>query len=645
MKVVIIGSGIAGLTLGRLMLQRNIDVVFCERTIGRNALGHAFLMHTDGLNILKEMQSNTNVEIPGLSVDSFTLKRPDGTDVKRMQLNSWRCIKRTSLIGFLYALIPAEKIKEGRAFSHFIYEDEKIVAAAFLNGDIEYGDIFVGADGGNSKVRELTHGKVKYTPVEVKEVVGVARNPELAKVYKHKFIKFQKKQVGLSFGMIPTAEDEFVWFMQYDPAIRDVPDASPEELSEFCFSITSDFPPVVHELLKSNDFNTTYPWNTRDFDILPSFHRKNVVLIGDAAHVALPFTSAGTTNAILDAKVVMHHLDQTTNYEEAFQKYYEERAEAISNHITLGRDLKKLFLNPPQDDDNIPVPLIAIETNNETFRKNKPLQIQYFTDPICSNCWMIQPILRKIALEYDEFLNIEHRMGGLLPSWDNFDRGGITQPSEAAKHWEEVCAFNEMPIDADIWSEDPLSSSYPPSIAFKAAQIQSTEKAVLFLRRIKEMVFLEKKNIIKWEFLEDSAFDVGLDSARLLKDIGGKAKVLFTKDLELAKKLNVTVFPTLFFANKNGGQHTMEGQKTYEEFEQVIHTLLPDVEKVKINNDPKFLFSKYNRMTDFEFSFLCNISREEANETLVQLYNKGLLDKYESPQGIMWISNFKGVKG
>ena len=130
MKVVIIGSGIAGLTLGRLMLQRNIDVVFCERTIGRNALGHAFLMHTDGLNILKEMQSNTNVEIPGLSVDSFTLKRPDGTDVKRMQLNSWRCIKRTSLIGFLYALIPAEKIKEGRAFSQLIYEDKNIVSAA-----------------------------------------------------------------------------------------------------------------------------------------------------------------------------------------------------------------------------------------------------------------------------------------------------------------------------------------------------------------------------------------------------------------------------------------------------------------------------------------------------------------------------------
>lgn len=641
MKVVIIGGGIAGLTLGKLMLLKNMDAVVCERNIGTNLLGHAFLMHTDGLNILKEMQAGSSVPIPGQSVDVFSLKRPDGKEVKRMQLNSWQCIKRTSLITFLDSLVPRERVKQGRAFSHFVYENEKIVAAAFLNGDVEYGDIFVGADGGNSKVRELIHGKVKYTPVEVKEVVGVAKNAELAANVKHSFNKYQRRDIGLSFGMIPTSEEEFVWFMQYDPSRDDVPDASPEELQEFCFRQLADFPSPVLELLKSNDFNTTYPWNTRDFDLLPSFHRKNVVLIGDAAHVALPFTSAGTTNAILDAKVIMECLESTPNYEAAFQKYYDLRHEAIYNHVTLGRELKKIFLNPPPDDDNIPVPLIAIETNNETFRKNKPIQVQYFTDPICSTCWMIQPFLRKLTLEYNEFINIEYRMGGLLPNWDNFNRGGITKPNDAAKHWEEVCAFNEMPLDGDIWVEDPLSSSFPPSIAFKAAQIQSTEKAIVFLRRIKEMVFLEKKNIIKWEFLESSAFEVGLDSARLLKDIGGKAKVLFTKDLEMAAKLNVNVFPTLFFSDKKGNNHVIRGYQSYKKFEEVIHGLLPDVEKVKINTDPKFLFTQFNRMTSFEFAFLSNITKDEADALLGDLFNKGLLDKYESKHGVMWISNFK----
>ncbi len=641
MKVVIIGGGIAGLTLARLMLQRNIDVVICERTIGASLLGHAFLMHTDGLDILKEMQGDSQVSIPGQSVAAFSLKRPSGDEIKRMQLNSWQCIKRTALINYLDALVPREKILEGRAFSHFVYEKEKIVAAAFLNGDIEYGDLFVGADGSNSKVRELIHGKVKFTPVEVKEVVGVALNPELSKTNKNMFNKFQKKKNGLSFGMIPTGEGEFVWFMQYDPSISDVPDASPEELKEFCFKVLGKFPPEVHQLLHSNNFETTYPWNTRDFDLLPSFHKKNVVLIGDAAHVALPFTSAGTTNAIIDAKVVMECLERNKDYEIAFQSYYNQRAEAIANHVALGRELKKIFLNPPKDDDHIPVPLIAIASNDETLKRNKPIQVQYFTDPVCSTCWRIQPFLRKLTLEYADYVNIEYRMGGLLPSWDNFDRGGIKQPDDAAKHWEEVCAFNEMPLDGDVWLDDPLSSSFPPSIAFKAAQLQNIEKAILFLRRVKEMVFLEKKNIIKWEFLENSAFEMGLDSARLLKDINGKAKILFKKDLELAEKLNVMVFPTLFFADKNGTTQTIQGYHPYEKFEQVILSLAPGIEKAKINTDPKYLFNQFNRMTDFEFAFLCNITKEESNERLTKLFNEGLLDKYESKNGVIWISNFK----
>ena len=48
----------------------------------------------------------------------------------------------------------------------------------------------------------------------------------------------------------------------------------------------------------------------------------------------------------------------------------------------------------------------------------------------------------------------------------------------------------DMPIYADVWLEDPLSSSYPPSIAFKAAQMQDTDKAIIFLRRINEMLHL-----------------------------------------------------------------------------------------------------------------------------------------------------------
>jgi 2-polyprenyl-6-methoxyphenol hydroxylase-like FAD-dependent oxidoreductase/predicted DsbA family dithiol-disulfide isomerase len=640
MKVVIIGGGIAGLTFGRFLLKKNIDVVINERAVGAPILGHAFLMHTDGLSILKELGEGSKSYLPGKKVQAFCLKRPDGKDIKRLQLDTWMCLKRKDLISFLLSLIPPSKIKGGRAFSHFIYENEKIVAAAFLNGEVEYGDLFVGADGGNSKVRELIQGKVQLSAVEVKEVVGICYNNNIAPEYSNFFTKFQKKECGLAFGIIPTAPNEYVWFLQFDPRIRDVPEASAEDLKVFCKAMMADFPQVVQDVLDSNDFFSTYVWNTRDFDLLPSFHKKNVVLIGDAAHLALPFTSAGTTNAILDAKTVSSCLETYPDMEEAFTKYYETRSYLVSQHILLGRELKKIFLKPLENDDNIPVPLIAEEKDLSGVRKNKPIQVLYFTDPICSTCWIIQPLLRKLKLEYDQYVNIEYKMGGLLPNWEKFNRGGIAKPTDAAQHWEEVCAVHEMPLDGDVWIEDPLPSSYPPSIAFKAAQMQNNDKAILFLRRIKEMVFLEKKNIIKWEFLEKSAFDVGLDSARLLRDFEGKAKDLFKEDLLLAKKLDVTAFPTLFFSNADQNQEMIRGYQSYEKFEDIIQKLIPGAQKAKINKDPRNLFTHFNRMTEKEFAFLSDISKEESKRILNELFDEGSIDKYESKNGVIYISNF-----
>src|SRR5687768_12496166 len=101
MKVVIIGGGIAGLTLARFLLQKDLDVVVCERAVGAPVLGHAFLMHTDGLSILKELKDTHSASLPGKKVDAFSLKRPDGPEIKRLQLDSWQCIKRRELVRFL----------------------------------------------------------------------------------------------------------------------------------------------------------------------------------------------------------------------------------------------------------------------------------------------------------------------------------------------------------------------------------------------------------------------------------------------------------------------------------------------------------------------------------------------------------------
>jgi predicted DsbA family dithiol-disulfide isomerase len=406
--------------------------------------------------------------------------------------------------------------------------------------------------------------------------------------------------------------------------------------------LLKEFPALVQEVMEADDFTSAYIWHTKDFDVLPSFHKSNVVLIGDAAHLALPFASAGTTNALVDAHTLHTLLKQSKDTAVAFKKYHKLRAEHIEKQIQLGRDIKKDFLNPQErDQDMMPLPLITKQERAfKKIKKSKEVSILYYTDPICSTCWGIQPQLRKLQLEYGDHIKIEYKMGGLLPSWDNFNRFGITKPSEVAAHWEEVCSFYQMPLNKNIWLEDPLPSSYPPSIAFKAAQIQDNGKAILFLRKIREMVFLEKKNIVKKEFLHAAAFEVGLDAARLMRDLEGRAQNLFKEDLILADRLNVKELPTLFFSNQEGFQLALNGYQPYESFEKIIKQLRPGIKKSKYNKSADFLFNQFNSMTSKEFSFLRDEKEKEASYVLQDLYAQKKISQLESTSGNMWISNF-----
>jgi putative protein-disulfide isomerase len=291
--------------------------------------------------------------------------------------------------------------------------------------------------------------------------------------------------------------------------------------------------------------------------------------------------------------------------------------------------------------------ICEIPSLNNTAKSNKinvdkkPVKVIYYTDPICSSCWGIEPQLRKLKLEYGNTIEVEYRMGGLLPDW-SYNSGGISKPSDVAHHWDEVSTHYDMPIDGDVWLEDPLSSSYPPSIAFKAAQMQDKGKAVRFLREMRELLFLQKKNVTKWEYISLAAQKAGLNVAQLKKDYEGDAKKLFTDDLELAKKLGVRGFPTMFFVDSLGNQERVYGSKPYAVFENAVTKLQPSASKYKYETDWKSLFAKYSSLTSREYAELSGTPRTEADAFLQKLHEAGSLDKLETKNGPLW-SNKKVI--
>ncbi len=278
----------------------------------------------------------------------------------------------------------------------------------------------------------------------------------------------------------------------------------------------------------------------------------------------------------------------------------------------------------------------ATASSQGTVKANeKTVRVIYYTDPICSSCWGIEPQLRKLKLEYGDALEIEYRMGGLLPDW-NYNSGGISKPSDVASHWDEVSLHYDMPIDGDLWLEDPLASSYPPSIAFKAAQMQDNEKAMLFMREIREMVFLQKKNIAKWEHMEVAAKTVGLNVEQFKIDYQGKAKALFEEDLKLGRELGVRGFPTMFFMDEAGNKEMVYGARPYAFYEMAVLKLNPNARKSEYSKTWEALFALYPTLTAKEFSELSGTPRVESENVLNALTKEGKLEKMTTKNGSIW---------
>lgn len=275
-------------------------------------------------------------------------------------------------------------------------------------------------------------------------------------------------------------------------------------------------------------------------------------------------------------------------------------------------------------------------TEQPVSKEKKPVKITYYTDPICSSCWGIEPQLRKLKLEYGEYLEMDYRMGGLLPDW-SYNSGGISKPTDVASHWEEVSAHYEMPIDGGVWLEDPLPSSYPPSIAVKAAQLQDKEKAVRFMRKLRELLFLDRKNITRWEIIAEAAIAVGLDTFQLKEDYEGRANTLFQEDLAYARKLGVRGFPTIFFTDEHSNQTMLYGFKPYPEFENALLKVFPEAKKTDIELPTDIsLFDHYPTLTIKEYAVISGITTGDAERKLEKLYSTGELDKQVIKTGVLY---------
>lgn len=227
----------------------------------------------------------------------------------------------------------------------------------------------------------------------------------------------------------------------------------------------------------------------------------------------------------------------------------------------------------PGGDDNATMEFIDLSP------KKKMVDLYYVTDPICSHCWALEPVLRKFVDQYGQYFNMQTLMGGLLENWDGFtDAGnGISSPSDVAGHWREVGEHSRMPIDGTLWHDNPIESSFIPSRVYKVIEEKSPELANTFLRRAREELFAFNKNIAQDEILIDLVNQVGLDGEEILKlSKLPEANTSLQADFQRVRELGVRGFPTIVMVNEEQKGVRIVGARTMEEYTNALQQLLPN---------------------------------------------------------------------
>lgn len=233
------------------------------------------------------------------------------------------------------------------------------------------------------------------------------------------------------------------------------------------------------------------------------------------------------------------------------------------------------------------------------------VEVRYYTDPACPLSWGNEPTLRRLMWEFGQQLQFTWVMGGLArqygPDYRDRESGigfGSDRLADLMGHWLEVAAESGMPIDARLWRQNPISSTYPACQAVEAAAEQGTALAYRYLRRLREGLMVERKKLDHLEALAGEAGPAGLDADRFRIDLSSHAITeAFGAHLdevrtppEAAKEQGRVTetegrervsFPSALFRGEDGSERGVWGRRPYEAYRQAAEAVGAEVTAVR----------------------------------------------------------------
>jgi 2-polyprenyl-6-methoxyphenol hydroxylase-like FAD-dependent oxidoreductase len=327
-RVLIVGAGVAGLSLAIALRRKGIDAELIERSAAHSTEGAGVYLVGNATRALRTLGMEDRVLLNGSRIQTQTIFNYRGGRVSVANVDAfWKhcgpCVgvRRAHLHGALAEAARGLPLHFGRTLRSLEQQPDS-VSVQLEDGSTAAYDVVVGADGIRSSVRQLEFGN---TSPGFRGQMGwrfIAPLPPGISGWSAFLAQ------GRSFLFVPVGNGEaYCYADQSVPQVTEDPAAGRLQRLR---SLLSDFAAPVRETLE----------RMRDTDVIhhapieqvtpPQVGRGRVVLIGDAAHAMSPNMANGAAMAFEDAWVLADVLSGTASVPVAVEEFVRRRAARVA---------------------------------------------------------------------------------------------------------------------------------------------------------------------------------------------------------------------------------------------------------------------------------------------------------------------------
>ena len=322
-RILIVGGGIAGLTLATALHQQGFGPELVECSPEWPAIGAGIMLQANGLRVLRALGLAAAVEEAGAVVRHWAWCDQHGevlssTDLAGVWGGVGPCvgIARPVLQQVLLAGATAVPYRLGTAVTSLTQKvQNQCVWVGFSDGSSGEYDLVIGADGLGSTVRELALGtsSIGYTGVMMWRSLIPMQPPGVTETLTILLGE------GSLFGQVPMGAGHTYGFGYVnEPRVYDPLEGRRDRLLKRFAAFGGPVPAYLAALTRDEQIHCGPIEWVRDME---QWHRGRVVLIGDAAHAGPPTMGIVGCMAMEDAYVLAEELRAAETMESALDTY------------------------------------------------------------------------------------------------------------------------------------------------------------------------------------------------------------------------------------------------------------------------------------------------------------------------------------